>query len=362
MRLPYLDKIWGKKPRKSDKKKKGTSNYAYAVTRVRAMKSKLLPKETYPRLMNMGIDEITRFIQESEYKNDIDELAMKYSGADLAEHALNRNLALTYAKLLLITAGEPNYLISEYLRRYDIWNIKTLLRGKQYNASEEEILETLISAGELTYTTLSELAAMESYEEIIEALNETDYYPLLQEEYDGTNLAYIENELDKMYYSGLFGVIGKPRSKDRKLFARFIKLEVDAKNMGTLFRLKKAGVEQLDEIMPLMIEGGLELNTEKLASLPYEEFVEALRKTRYWDVISGVMVPDMDSLTGLECRLLKFSLESATTYSHVSPISIVPIMDYVIYKNNEVNNLRIIFRGKEAGLEDELIKDQLVVI
>ncbi|MDD2614129.1 MAG: V-type ATPase subunit, partial [Methanosarcina sp.] len=82
MRL--LERLWGQKPSRKSDKKKGTSNYPYAVTRVRAMKSKLLPKESYPRLLNMGIDEITRFIQESEYKNDVDELAMKYSGGDLA--------------------------------------------------------------------------------------------------------------------------------------------------------------------------------------------------------------------------------------------------------------------------------------
>lgn len=361
MRL--LERLWGKRKssRKSDKKRKGTSNYAYAVTRVRAMKSKLMPKETYPRLLNMSIDEITRFIEESEYKSDIDELAMKYKGADLAEHALNKNLAFTYEKLLRITEGEPNYLITEYLRRYDVWNVKTLLRGKQYNASVEEILESLISAGEFTYTYLSELAGKESYQDIIESLVETEYYPILQR-YDGSNLADIENELDKMYYSSLFNAIGNPRSKDRKLFAKFVKLEADVKNLCNLFRLKKAGVEQLDEIMPLMIEGGFALNTEKLAALPYEDFVEGLRKTVYWDTISSVIGPDMDSLTTLESKLTKYSLESATTYSHVSPISIVPIMDYIIYKNNEVNNLRIIVRGKEAGLADTLIKDQLVVI
>ena len=183
------------------------------------MKSKLLPKESYPRLLNMGIDEITRFIQESEYKNDVDELAMKYSGGDLAEHALNRNLALTFDKLGRITSGELNYLITAYLKRYEIWNVKTLLRGKLYNASVEEILEFLIATGQFTYTFLSELAAKATYQEIIEALRKTEYYPLLQR-FDGTNLADIENELDKMYYSSLFEAIGKPKSKDRKLFTR----------------------------------------------------------------------------------------------------------------------------------------------
>ncbi|HII90604.1 MAG TPA: ATP synthase A1 subunit C [Methanosarcina sp.] len=360
MRL--LERLWGQKPsRKSDKKKNGTSNYPYAVTRVRAMKSKLLPKESYPRLLNMGIDEITRFIQESEYKNDIDELAMKYSGGDLAEHALNRNLALTYDKLVRITSGELNYLVVAYLKKYDIWNIKTLLRGKIYNAPVEEIIESLIAAGEFTYTSMSELAAKATYQEIIEALKYSEYYPLLQK-FDGTNLAYIENELDKIYYTGLFEAIGKPRSKDRKLFVKIVRLEVDVKNLINLFRLKKAGVVKLDEIMPLMIEGGLELKLDKLAPLPYDEFVNELQRTQYWDILSGVTGSDMVSLTTLESRLTRYYLESSTILSHVSPISVAPILDYIIHKHNEVVNLRIVFRGKETGLSDELIKDQLVVI
>lgn len=358
MRL--LERFRGKKPSQSDKNKKGNSNYAYAVTRVRAMKSKLLPKESYPRLLNMGIDEITRFIQESEYKNDVDELAMKYSGGDLAEHALNRNLALTYDKLGRITSGELNYLITAYLKRYEIWNIKTLLRGKLYNASVEEILEFLIASGQFTYTFLSELAGKATSQDIIEALKRTEYYHLLQK-FDGTNLAYIENELDKIYYSNLFEAIGTPKSKDSKLITRIVRLEVDVKNLGTLFRLKKAGVEQSDEVMPLMIEGG-ELKPEKLAHLPYDEFVSALQKTQYWDVISEVTDLSTASLTILESRLTRYYLESATTFSHASPLSIVPVMDYIIHKNNEVNNLRIIFRGKETGLDDNLIKEQLVVI
>jgi len=357
MRL--LERFRGKNP--SQKKNKGNSNYAYAVTRVRVMKSKLLPKESYPRLLNMGIDEITRFIQESEYKNDVDELAMKYSGGDLAEHALNRNLALTFDKLGRISSGELNYLITAYLKRYEIWNIKTLLRGKLYNASVEEILEFLIATGQFTYSFLSELAAKVTYQEIVEALRKTEYYPLLQG-FDGTNLADIENELDKMYYSSLFEAIGKPKSKDRKLLTRFIKLEVDVKNLSNLFRLKKSGVEQSDEIMPLMIKGGLELKTEKLAPLPYGEFVNELQKTHYWNSISGVADQDMDSLINLERRLTRKYLEYTTTFSHASPISIMPVMDYIIHKNNEVTNLRIIYRGKEAGLDENLIKDQLVVI
>lgn len=341
---------------------KGTSNYAYLATRVRAMKSKLVPKETYPRLMNMGISEITRFIQETEYKREIDELARTYSGVDLIEHGLNRNLAETFTKLIKISEGEPNHLITEYLRNYDVWNIKTLLRGKYYNASADEIKEAFVSAGQLSYTFLSELAGKQSYSEVISVLESTVYYPILKE-YDGTNLSDIENRLDKMYYNGLFNVISESKSKDRKLFAKFIRTEIDIKNIKTLFRLKKAGVSQ-DEIVDLIIDGGLELSTnniQKLLPLSYDDFIQALDQYSFWDSISDAVNSDTDSLINVETQLIKHSLKSASSFSHVYPLSIVPIMDYIISKRNEVNNLRIITRGKAANLSDEIIKNQLVI-
>lgn len=343
-------------------KYEGSSNYAYFATRVRAMKSKLLPKETYPRLMNMSVSEITRFIEESGYKQDIDELARTYDGVDLIEHGLNRNLAMTFTKLIDISEGEPNYLITEYLRNYDVWNLKTILRGKYFNATTDEIKEALVSAGQFSYTFLSELADKSSYGEVVAALEGTEYYPTLKA-YDETNLSEIENRLDKMYYDGLFNVIGESKSKDRKLFATFIKTEIDIKNVKTLFRLKKADVDS-EEILDLIIDGGLELsikNIKKLLPLSYDDFIQALSKYSYWDSISETISSDTDSLIDVETQLTKHSLKSASSFSHVYPLSIVPIMDYIISKRNEVNNLRIIARGKAANLSDDIIKNQLVI-
>ncbi|MDF1534426.1 MAG: V-type ATP synthase subunit C, partial [Methanosarcinaceae archaeon] len=300
----------------------GSSNYAYFATRVRAMKSKLLPKETYPRLMNMGISEITRLIEESGYKREIDELARTYSGVDLIEHGLNQNLAETFTKLINISEGEPNYLITEYLKNYDIWNIKTILRGKYCNASIDEIKESLVSAGQFSYTFLSELAGKSSYVEVIADLEGTEYHSILKD-YDETNLSVTENRLDKMYYDGLFNIIGKSKSKDRKLFATFIKTEIDIKNLKTLFRLKKAQVGS-DEILDLIIDGGLELNIKnikKLLPLSYNDFILALNKYSYWDSISDAVTSDTGSLINVETQLTKHSLKSASSFSHVYPLS-----------------------------------------
>ncbi len=331
--------------------------YAYIVARVRAMKSKLIPGEMYPKFLNMEIPEITRFIEESGYKKDVDELGKKYRGTDLIEHALNQNLALTYRKLIEVSQDEANFLITEYLRSWDIWNIKTILRGKFSGASEDEILEDIVSGGQLRYRDMIEIVKVGTVEGVIAAFAKTPYYPALTG-YKG-NLADIENALDMMYYSNLIKAV---TATGNKLFLKFLKTEIDLKNLKMLFRMKRAGMER-EEIIKLLIPGGMELKDSdmaRLASLPFGDFVRALEEYSYWNAISDVSA-ELTSLINIETRLDKFGLTYASRISYYYPLSILPILDYILSKKIEVDNMRIIVRGKETALPDDIIKAHLVM-
>jgi V/A-type H+-transporting ATPase subunit C len=182
-------------------------------------------------------------------------------------------------------------------------------------------------------------------------------------DYNGENLSDIENRLDKKYYYDLFQSIGNPKSKDRKLFNKFIRTDIDLKNLVTIFRLKKYGISD-PSAADLLIEGGLKLkirDIERMLSLSFEDFLSELEKTSYWEEISDCCSVKIDSLIDLETSIKKQRLKSAESFSHVYPLSIVPIMDYILSKENEVGNLRMIIRGKAVGLSDEEIKNQLVI-
>ncbi|MCZ7381276.1 MAG: V-type ATP synthase subunit C [Candidatus Methanoperedens sp.] len=331
--------------------------YAYIVARVRAMKGKLIPREMYPKFLNMDIPEITRFIGESEYKKDVDELGKKYKGTDLFEHALNQNLALTYRKLIEVSQNEANFLITEYLRSFDIWNIKTILRGKISGAGEEEILEDVVSAGELRYRDLTEIVKIGTIEGVIAAFAKTPYYPAL-EGYKGV-LADVENELDKMFYSNL---IKAASQAENKLFLKFLRTEIDLKNLKILFRMKRAGMER-ENIVKMLIPGGMELKEAdlgRLASMSFSEFVRALEEYSYWKAISDIS-GELTSLIHIETRLDKYGLVYASQISYYYPLSILPVLDYILSKKIEVDNLRIIVRGKETKLPEDIIKAHLVM-
>lgn len=337
------------------------SSYAYITARVRAMKSKLIPKDMYPKLVNMEIPEIIRFIEETAYKKDVDELARKFEGIDLVEHALNQNLALTYRKLIDISQGDVKFLITEYMRRWDVWNIKTLLRGKYYGAHPDEILDYVVSAGQLRYRDLTNIVRLESIPEVISALEDTPYSEVLKEYSDTESLTQLEDELDKMYYTRLLGSVGQ--SQGEKLFSKFVRTEIDIKNLKTLFRLKRAGAER-EDIQRVMIPGGAELSEQelnRLSGMSFSEFVRSLEGYSYWSAISEVVGEKMPSLLEVELRLDAHLINYAKMISHYYPLSILPVLDYVLNKKIEVDNLRIITRGKESGLSEDVIRAHLVM-
>src|SRR3989338_2280227 len=98
-------------PKKTAAKKIKLGRYPYTYARTAVMKSLLFRESDYHKMLKTGFDEIAKFMQESNYKKEISELAAKHSGADLLESALNKNLANTFKKLIRISPNELGAII-----------------------------------------------------------------------------------------------------------------------------------------------------------------------------------------------------------------------------------------------------------
>jgi len=337
------------------------ARYAYSTARVHAMKVKLFPKETYTKLLVMALPELARFIEESEYKSEGDELARTHSGTDLIEFATHLNLARTFVKLTEMTMGEPHDLIVEYLRRWDIREIKTILRGKLYGASDEEILRVLVPSGELSLEFLQGLVRKPSIEEVIAALKGTVYYEVIKDIDYSESLMKLEDALDKFYYVRMVEIVS--RITGSSLYLRVVQMEIDVANLKTMFRLRNAGISGA-RALEYIIPNGLYLtdqDIEKLVSAPFEEFVTLLGKYPYWSAISDTVTDRMESLSKIELRLDKFLNEHVWKASTFNPLTVLPMLGYMLSKDTEVENIQAIARGKEAGLSEDVIKDHLTL-
>jgi V/A-type H+-transporting ATPase subunit C len=344
-------------------------NYAYACARVKARKKFLLSKDVYSRLLMMDVHEIGRFLGETQYREEMTQYASKYSGANLVEVAVTRNLAMTCSEILRFTTGNLRNMVGNYLRRWDTFNVKTVLRGKFSGVGEDEIVDTLVPAGAFTEAYLKSLVSMESTRLIMEELSKQPSLRITpeieREVVEAGKLAPFEDHLDMMLYYDLLDVI-EPTNSATSLLRDFVRREIDVTNLKVLLKLKAEGLPE-EKVQKYLIPGGMEFKADKLRAMAQAAGVgtilEELEKSSMYETIKPSLerFKEDSRLSGLTIALDKAQVRTAEKFGRFYPLSVLPIIDYLVRKKVEIDNIRIIARGKEMGLSNEVMEELLVI-
>jgi len=342
-----------------------SGNYPYVTARVMAKRASLLPADTYGRLLQMAVPEIARFLGEREYKQEMVALGAKYSGVDLIEMATARNLATTYSQIYDFCEGHLKTIVARYLDRWDLQNIKTIVRAKAHGASTQEIEEDLVPAGSFSEAFLAGLVEAETLEEGFSDLRGTIYASardmLGKPPRRTENWAAWEDLVSKLYYQDLLMSI-PPSTDANRLLREFLQQEIDVVNLKTLLRVWAAKASFEREIF---LPGGDETDPEDLADmvgLDHAELTKRLAEYSFYDEIAEDLARVQSTGVGVLIRKVeKAHLIRVGRYAHLHPLTIVPILDYLIRKDREVQNIRLIARGKESGLSTDAIRDLLVM-
>jgi V/A-type H+-transporting ATPase subunit C len=347
--------------------------YGYANARIRGMKSRLLSRRELEELAaKLDVDSIISELEKMPYKAEIEEASVIYSGIACVEEALRRNLAKTFRLIFSFVKGEDaEKWIKIFLNKWDIQNIKTILRGKNIHAVSQEILESLAPAGALDDATLVELVKQPDVKAVIDLLAtwRIEYSkPLTQhfKEYsERKDLVVLEYALDKFYYKNALDIVNGD-SYDEEIIRRLVTTEIDVTNVKSVLRIIRDRTE-LEDAQYYLIEGGKELNIDKLVTLIKTRAIEGVTRqlagTSY-DFLTKV--PDeyvkAEKISAFEKELDKFLLQKALSMFTGDPLSIALVIGYLWAKSNEITNIRIISRGKTEDVSEEALMGELVLV
>lgn len=348
------------------------TNYGYAHARVRGMKSRLLGADFFDRLLSArGLPEITSALDETVYREDIHEGLLRLTGPDGVEEGLRLNLATTFQNVLSFLDGKGKILIELLLERWDIQNIKTIIRGKHIAVSSDEIIGSFVAAGSLPEEVLVALAKEPDIKASIDLMATWDIYhsrPLTRNfsaYVKSQSLSVLEVALDKNYYASALKRL-RGRSYNVTMVRQLIKQQIDLSNLMILLRLSaEQSSEHADDFF---IEGGEEIDKQLFDQLAgcqeIGEIVNGLAKTSYYpQLVRGFSVYQTDaSFAALERALEEQAIRRTVKLFRGEPISLAVIIAYLWAKVNEVVNIRIILRAKEVGMTPVAIKQSLVLI
>ncbi len=356
------------------------SDYNYLNARIKSLKKELFSRGKLDELLGLdNLEEIKRFFLESPYGPSVSEALARHPGTLGVERGLSRQVHRTFQNILewsgacsgggsFVQAGdEPRRLLELFLRRYDLHNVKTLLRGKNGKLPAESIVESLIPVGTFGMEELSELAKqptlrdtfvlLSNWHEPLKRVLRKNIGSLKGEPVD---LRGLESELDHYYYEGILGSLSEAKGEDAELVRRYIQMEVDITNILTLLRLKEIPRNELGSYLMkggflgkgflFPIAGGLK-PAELVQKFESTYLAETLRA---WNPKGG--------LADLERRFALFLLEEIKRAERVDPLSIGVALSYFTQLSHELKRLRIILHGKFFALSEVKLREELQLV
>ena len=132
-------------------------DFPYINARVRAMKSRLLDPGRMEELLAVPtLDAFIQALNNTPYGHDLQEALSRYATLQAVDVALARNFYNTTTKVLSFADGKPRALIEVVLMRWDLINLRIILRGKHSGVHQDDIASSLIPAGSLGEAALRE--------------------------------------------------------------------------------------------------------------------------------------------------------------------------------------------------------------
>ena len=341
-------------------------NTAYVASRAKSRRKKLADLARMRQLINQSTDQLTASVSSMGYADEVNLYAGKLTGADLVEAALTHNLEAELLDILKMCNGKIRDIVEIYTSRFEYQNAKVVLRSVVNEVSIEKVSNSILP--DLNEINTPWLKIIETADDLRSAALQMRRKPFgsdLKALPDDARLSQYEDALDRHYFKSALKSL-KANNPATRYLKDYLAMEIDHRNMLNILESDSIGISS-EETSKLLIPGGKILPSRSFST------IAAGGKSALTDILRTSARFDMAHFERLLDEVVKSrSLDSIVTWfkereykfmkkmSYLHPISALPIVYYVAMKVQEVADLRIIVRGRFAGLPAEVLEAHIL--
>ena len=342
------------------------------------MRSRLLSRRTLEGLTEVGsVPGLITALTRTPYREAVAAALIRLSGMECLAEVLRNDLVATLGKARAFYSDSAQALAQLALLRYDVHNVKTILRGLAGHVPANEIMGSTLPIGELRLADIAELARVADWHVAIDLLATWRLpvvKPLLelratQRSRDG-HMEPLEMEaaLDRWYFDTAIAGAGHTTLREA------VTLEADVTNILTVLRL--VGVLDVAAIlrerlgaadMTRLLVGPGHIPFAQLAEAAHQESIpnaiNTLASTTYGATLTGVLPAYAASsrLSVFERALAQWQLHHAASLVASDPLGFGVLLGYAALKTNEVSNLSAIAQGLLLGEKPDRLRSELML-
>jgi len=351
------------------------SDFDYGNARLRAMKARLLSRPTIEALAETGsVHGLITALTNTAYREAVEASLVHLSDMACLTEALRSDLMSTVGRARTFFSGPAGELAEGVFHRFDLHNVKTVMRGLERGVPADEILASTLPIGELRPADLKELAAAPDVRSAIDMMatwRVSLAQPLLKlrATMPGAELFVMEAALDRWHFRMAMATASQADSILGEALAR----EADVANIMTALSL--VGVVNATTILreqfgadgptPLFVGPG-HVPFELLAEAARQESVSAAIETLAGTPYAATLGEALEAyavaprLSVIERALAHRQLRSAAGLMAVDPLGVGVLLGYIALKANEGTNLRAIAQGLLFAEKPDRIRAELM--
>lgn len=329
-------------------KKIDNSKYIYAVSRIRVIEKNLLTNLSFNRMVDSRTpEEALKILLEAGYGYGSDiKSPLQY------EELLKKEYNKVY-QLLSELAPEPE-IINMFLISNDYHNIKVFLKSE---FSGQEAANIVIEPGSISVNTLNVMIQDRNFNDM-PAVMKNAVTECIETFGTTKNPQIIDLILDRAHFVHMKELARKSGSK---FLNELVVIMIDISNLKIFLRVKNLK-KTWDFLQRVLIPGGKidsKLFVENLDAT-LDNFLEILRGTPYSDILEESIedIRSTKSLTKFEKLCDNFILSFVKNARFII-FGIEPLIGYLIAKETEIRNARIIMVGKINNIPNEKIRERL---
>ena len=341
------------------------TNLPYVAARAKARRSNLADRSRLRQLLQQSNDQLAVAVADIGYRTEIDLYAGRLTGADLLETALTHNLETEMHDVLSLCAPKVQRVVHHYTDRFTYHNAKVVLRAVANEVEDEKVRFSILpEENPLHVPWLRIYESAESLRHAVELMKRLPFGKALNDLEEDTRLPTYEDALDRHYFSSALSDL-KGNSNVIRMLRSYLRMEIDHRNLINLLEGWAMNINE-DRMLSSMIPGG--------EALPTRLHGEIIRggSSRLLDRLGDVHRFDAEGFKQAHDEATSArTLDPIVTFlgarehaamarmAYLQPVSALPIIHYISAKVDEVQNLRLIVRGRLAGLSTEVIEAHL---
>lgn len=332
------------------------TDQAYLRTRLAIMSTHLLTPETLIGLMALPLDELAS-------ASGFDSVSGDNDAARLAtfERTLMQTWLDELSALLRPLNGSARRLLTHWASRYEVLNIKALVRGKIGQLPNEEIEKSLFRLPSFLSLNHDQLLNTDSVTELLRQLQKTPYQRLatqaLRRYEERPDPFLLDATLDQQFYGELIDRAHHLSGTDRAEVLSLIGRIVDRHNLVWSLRYRFNYGLQASEVLYLAIDGGRVLDRSHLQEVLHADtLADALRQLPDGLLHQGG-VPQQ--ITVVEASMREDLFAYAKRAMRHSPSALTSVLSYLVLRHGGIKALYAIVHARVYGLDDELLQEAI---